>query len=141
MKLFTDRSHPIPAAGIRSRAGAVLPALALALVLIVLGFWGCGGGVRIIQENPDSGVALYMYKGKDGHLRSSNRPEASARIREFCRGPYRVIKEGNTAGRQHVIESIVGREDVVTEHWWGVRFRCEANGGATSEAGRARHDQ
>ena len=125
MKPFAGHSHPIPAVGIRSRAGAVLPAL----VLVVLGLWGCGGGVRVIQESPDSGVVLYMYKGRDGHLRSSNRPEASAKIREFCRGPYRVIKEGNTTGRQRVIESIAGADDVVTEHWWGIRFRCKADGG------------
>ena len=129
MTPLADRSYPMPAVGIRSSARVVFPAL----VLVALGFWGCAGGVRVIQEGPDSGVALYVYKGKNGHLRSSNRPEASARIRKFCRGPYRVIKEGNAGGRQRVFENIAGAEDVVTDHWWGIRFRCEANGGAMSE--------
>ncbi len=124
MKLF--ESHPMPVAGIRSRASVVLTVL----VLVAAGLWGCGGGVRIIQESQGSGVALYLYKGKDGHLHSPNRPEASAKIREWCRGPYRVIKEGNTESRQHVREGFAGLEEVVTAHWWGIRFRCEANGGA-----------
>ncbi len=131
LKPFGHCSYRMPAAGIRSRAGVVLPAL----VLVAMGMWGCGGGVRVIQESPDSGVALYLYKGGEGHLRSLNRPEASARIREFCRGPYRVINEGETQGRQRVIENVVGSDEVVTEHWWGIRFRCEATGGATDRTG------
>ncbi len=97
--------------------------------MVVMGLWGCGGGVRVVQESPDSGVAMYVYKGKDGHLRSPNRPKALAGIREFCRGSYRVLKEGQTESRQRVIEDIGGSE-VVTEHRWGIRFRCEANGKA-----------
>ncbi len=136
MKSFGHPFHPMPAVGIWSRAGVVLPGLMLAVV----GLWGCGGSVRIIQESPESGVALYVYKGKGGHLRSSSRPEAHARIREFCHGPYRVIKEGNTKGRQRVIESMDGFEEVVTEHWWGIRFHCEANGKNANRAGQTLHD-
>ena len=91
VKPFEHCFDCMSAAGIRSRAGAVF----LALVLVVPWLQGCGGGVRVIRESPDSGVALYVYKG-DGHLRSSNRPDAFAEIREFCRGPYR-----GDQGRQH----------------------------------------
>lgn len=127
----------MPAVGIWSRAGAVLPGLILA---VTAGLWGCGSGVRIVQDSPESGVALYVYKGTGGHLRSSNRPEARARIREFCGGPYRVIKEGNTKGRQRVITSMDGFEEIVTEQWWGIQFQCEASGENANSTGEARHD-
>ncbi len=108
--------HPMPIFGSRSRAGVVL------LALTCLG--GCGGGVQIIQESPTSGVAIYVYKGNDDYLSTSKRTEAFEKIREFCRGPYQVIREGKTRGRQRVVEGMGGSE-VLTEHRWGIRFHCE----------------
>ncbi len=137
MKSPEHDSHPRPAVGTRSRAGAAFAVL----VLCATGLWGCGGGVRVIRESPESGVVLYVYKGVDGHRHSVHRSEASAKMRAFCRGPYRVIKEGDTKGRPRVIEGIGDMEDVVTERWWGIRFRCEADGGAASKTGRALRDQ
>ena len=108
--------HPMPIFGSRSRAGVVL------LALTCLG--GCGGGVQIIQESPMSGVATYVYKGNDAHLSASKRTEAFEKIREFCRGTYRVVREGKTRDRQRVVEGMGGSE-VFTEHRWGIRFHCE----------------
>ena len=62
-------------------------------------------------------------KGDDGHLYTSKRTEAFDKIREFCRGPYQVLKEGKTKGRQRVVEGMGGAE-IVTEDWWGIRFQC-----------------
>ena len=84
---------------------------------------GCGGGVQVIRESPDSGVVRYLYKGNDGHLYTTKREEAFGKIQEFCGGPYQVLKEGQTKGRQRVVEGIGGTE-VVTEDWWGIRFQC-----------------
>ena len=107
----------MPTFGIWSRAGVAL--------LVALGgvTGGCGGGVEVIREGPDSGVVRYLYKGNDGHLYTSKRDEAFDQIREFCNGPYQVLKEGKTKGRQRIIEGIGGAE-VVTEDWWGIRFQC-----------------
>lgn len=88
---------------------------------VVLG--GCGGGVEVIRESPDSGVVRYLYKGDDGYLYTSKRTEAFDQIREFCSGPYEVLKEGQTKSRQRVIEGVGGAE-VVTDNWWGIRFQC-----------------
>ena len=107
----------MPTFGTWSRAGAVL----LVALGVVTG--GCGGGVQIIREGSDSGVVRYLYKGTDGHLYTSKRQEAFDRIGEFCGGPYQVLKEGQTKGRQRVIEGMGGQE-VVTEDWWGIRFQC-----------------
>ena len=100
-----------------SRAGVAL--------LVMMGglLGGCGGGVQVIREGPDSGVVRYLYKGNDGHLYTSKREEAFDKIREFCGGPYQVLKEGQTKGRQRVVEGVGGTE-VVTEDWWGIRFQC-----------------
>lgn len=107
----------MPTFGIWSRAGAAF--------LVVLGVvtGGCGGGVEVIRESPDSGVVRYLYKGNDGHLYTTKREEALDKIDEFCGGSYQVLKEGKTQGRQRVIEGMGGTE-VVTEDWWGVRFQC-----------------
>ncbi len=94
-------------------------------LVVAMGFvmGGCGGGVQVIRESPESGVVRYLYKGNDGHLSTSKRAEAFDKIREFCRGPYQVLKEGKTKGRQRVVEGMGGAE-VVTEDWWGIRFQC-----------------
>ena len=114
---FLRMEYPMPTFGIWSRAG-----VALILTLgVVTG--GCGGGVQVIREGPDSGVVRYLYKGSDGHLYTSKRAEAFDQIREFCDGPYQVLKEGKTQGRQRVVEGMGGAE-VVTENWWGIRFQC-----------------
>ena len=107
----------MPTFGTWSRPGAAL----IVALGVVTG--GCGGGVEVIRESQDSGVVRYLYKGNDGHLYTSKRTEAFDKIREFCRGPYQVLKEGQTQGRQRVIEGVGGAE-VVTEDWWGIRFQC-----------------
>ena len=85
---FLRIEYPMPTFGIWSRAGVAL--------VVAMGFvmGGCGGGVQVIRESPDSGVVRYLYKGDDGHLYTSKRGEAFDKIREFCRGPYQVLKEG-----------------------------------------------
>ena len=80
---------------------------------------GCGGGVQVIRESPDSGVVRYLYKGNDGHLYTSKRDEAFDKIQEFCGGPYQVLKEGQTKGRQR---RGYGRSEVVRAG--GIRFQC-----------------
>ena len=45
------------------------------------------------------------------------------KIREFCRGTYRVLREGKTSGRQRVVKGMGGSE-VLTENEWGIRFHC-----------------
>ena len=45
------------------------------------------------------------------------------KIQGFCRGPYRVVREGKTSGRQRVVEGMGGSE-ILTEHRWGIRFHC-----------------
>ena len=107
----------MPTFGAWSRLGAAL------LVTLGVVTAGCGGGVQVIRESPDSGVVRYLYKGNDGHLYTSKRDEAFDKIREFCGGPYQVLKEGKTKGRQRVVESMGGAE-VITEDWWGIRFQC-----------------
>lgn len=84
---------------------------------------GCGDRVHLIREGPSQGVALYFYNEGPGHLRSSNRELAFQEIKKICSGGYRVIQEGKARGRHQELEGISGSE-VLTEHWWGIRFEC-----------------
>ncbi len=93
------------------------------LMGLMMGLPGCEGAVRVIRESPDSGVVTYVYKGEEGHLRSSNRAKAFEKMREACRGPYQVLKEGKAKGRQRMVEGMGGAE-ILTESRWGIRFQC-----------------
>ena len=85
---------------------------------------GCGEGIHLIQEGDRSGVMTYLYKGTDGHMFTRNRGVAFQKIREFCQGPFDVVREGKTKGRQRVVEGALG-SDIVVEDWWGIRFQCK----------------
>lgn len=85
---------------------------------------GCGGGLQMVPEGKGRGVMMYLYKGTDGQMLTPKRGEAFESIREFCRGPFDIVKEGPTKGRQRVVEG-VGGSDIIVENWWGVRFQCE----------------
>ncbi len=79
----------------------------------------------MVPEGERRGVMTYIYKGTDGHMLTPRRGEAFQEIREFCRGPFDVMKEGPTKGRQRVVENVVGSgSDIIIENWWGIRFRC-----------------
>ncbi|MCA9472519.1 MAG: hypothetical protein MRJ96_16855 [Nitrospirales bacterium] len=85
---------------------------------------GCGAGVMLHPEGQQGGVAQYLYQAHHGHLGSPNRTEAFHQISRYCLRSYTIIKEGPTRGRKRVVEGIAG-SDVITETWWGIRFRCE----------------
>ncbi|RMH09142.1 MAG: hypothetical protein D6704_01795 [Nitrospirae bacterium] len=89
---------------------------------ILLALLGCGSGVTLVREGEQTGVVLYVYKGRHGQ--SSQRARALEMMREFCHGPYRILQEGQAPARQRVIEGIAGSE-VVEEKRWGIRFQCQ----------------
>jgi len=77
----------------------------------------------MVPEGERSGVMTYLYNGTNGQMLTPRRGEAFQKIREFCKGPFDVVKEGATKGRQRVVEGVVG-SDIIVEDWWGIRFRC-----------------
>lgn len=85
--------------------------------------FGCADGLQMIREGPRQGVMTYLYKGTDGHMVTPLRRKAVQKIREFCGGPFKVVREGKTKGRQRVVEG-VGGSDIIVEDWWGIRFQC-----------------
>ena len=84
---------------------------------------GCEGGLQMVREGDRTGVMTYLYKGTDGHMFTPLRGEAFQNIREFCRGSFNVVREGQTKGRQRVVQGVVG-SDIIVENWWGIRFQC-----------------
>ncbi len=77
----------------------------------------------MVREGDRTGVMTYLYKGTDGQMFTPRRGEAFQKIREFCRGPFNVVREGKTKGRQRIVEGVVG-SDIIVENWWGIRFQC-----------------
>jgi hypothetical protein len=77
----------------------------------------------MVPEGEGTGVMMYLYKGTEGQMFTPRRREAFQAIREFCHGPFDVVKEGPTKGRQRVVEG-VGGSDIIVENWWGIRFQC-----------------
>ena len=94
------------------------------VLVLCLSLSGCGTGVQLIREGEMGGVVRYLYKENEGHLLSSHRGEAFRQIKKFCVGPYDVVQEGPTNGRSRVVEGVGGAE-IITEQWWGIRFRCK----------------
>jgi hypothetical protein len=89
---------------------------------------GCGSSVLLDPEGYHGGVVRYHYKQHQSPMLSSNRSEAFQKMREFCGGPYTIIKEGPTQGRKRVTQGF-GPEEVIMEEWWGIRFTCKEAGG------------
>jgi hypothetical protein len=90
------------------------------------GVWlvGCCSNVRLNPEGLNGGVVRYHYKQHQSPMLSSNRSDAFQKMREFCGGPYFILKEGPTQGRARVAEGF-GPEEVIREEWWGIRFTCK----------------
>ena len=105
----------MPSRGIGSRV----------FVFLIIGFLsGCGEGVQVIPESETSGVVRYIYREYQGYLLSPRRAQAMEEAQKFCGGSVRILREGPTRGRKHVVEGIAGG-DVIEETWWGMRFHCK----------------
>lgn len=88
---------------------------------------GCGSGVELIQEGMGQGVVQYRYQSFQNPLLVPLRAEAIAEIDRVCLGAYRIVREGQTRARERIVEGVAGPE-IVTEHWWGIRFQCASTG-------------
>ena len=84
---------------------------------------GCGGGLRLVLDDDHRGVMMYRYKETQGPMLTPRRGEAFQKIRELCRGPFTIVREGETRGRQRMVEGVGGSE-IIIENWWGIRFHC-----------------
>ena len=85
---------------------------------------GCGSNVLLDPEGYHGGVVRYHYKQHQSPMLSSNRSEAFQKMKEFCGGPYVILREGPTKGRKRVTQGF-GPDEVITEEWWGMRFTCK----------------
>ncbi len=95
-----------------------------ALAALLLFCAGCGEGAKLVQADEQGGVATYPYREQVGHMATRFRGEAIQLIEEHCPGGYAIIKEGEVQGRNRITSTLTGGE-VVTEHRWGIRFRCK----------------
>jgi hypothetical protein len=94
-------------------------------VLFVIVLVGCAEGAKLVQESEDGGVVAYPVKGEQGSMLSSFRKDALALMKEKCRGPYTIIREGETKGRTRMASSMEGAQEIVQERRWGIQFQCK----------------
>ena len=93
----------------------------MAAMCLFLG--ACGEGVKLVQDTGTGGVVTYPYK-ENGHLLSPFRKEAFEMITLRCPAGYRIVKEGETRGRQRISDN-QGAEEAVRERRWGIQFACK----------------
>ncbi|GKS56590.1 hypothetical protein YTPLAS18_01170 [Nitrospira sp.] len=77
-----------------------------------------------MQETEKGGIAVYPYVPERGAMTSSFRAEAMRLIDRRCGGRYRIVREGETKGRDRVSTVVPGAEEIVRDHRWGVQFEC-----------------
>ena len=84
---------------------------------------GCMEGVKVVQVTENGGVVTYPLKRDQETIYSPYRADALKVIEEQCRGPYRIVKEGETKGVTR--NSGLDADDLVTtRRFWGLQFRC-----------------
>lgn len=85
--------------------------------------WGCSEGLNLVQSSDTGGVVVYPFK-EQGALLSPFRKEALQLMQQHCRGPYRILREGETKGRSRINENVSGMEEI-RERRWGIEFECK----------------
>ena len=94
-------------------------------VLFAFALAGCADGAKLVQEREDGGVVAYPFKGEQGSMLSSFRKDALALMKEKCRGPYTIVREGETKGRTRMAGHVEGSQEIVQERRWGIQFQCK----------------
>jgi len=97
----------------------------VAIAAAYLAVTGCADGAKIVQDGDGGGVAVYPFKGEQGHLLSSFRKDALSLMQQKCGGPYTIVREGETKSRARVAETVQGSQEMVQERRWGIEFRCK----------------
>ena len=92
---------------------------------IFIALAGCGEGAKFLQEKEDGGIVAYPFTGEQGSMLSSFRTDALVLMKEKCRGPYTIVREGETQGRTRIISPVPGAQEVVEERRWGIQFQCK----------------
>ena len=96
----------------------------MAVICLISG--GCTDGAKIVQQHDGGGVAIYPFKEGQGPMLSAFRNEALDLMKEACRGgPYSIVREGETKGRNRVVSPLDGTQEVIHERRWGMQFECQ----------------
>ncbi len=96
----------------------------LVLTVAVAGILGCADTIQLVPSGDKGGVVTYPVKGSSGAITSPYRREALLAIDQYCRGPYDLLREGETRSRTHEAHTGVGAEMTVQRRW-GIQFRCQ----------------
>jgi hypothetical protein len=107
--------------GIRRSRSSLLAVMRSMLVMLV--FYGCSEGLRLVQSSESGGIVVYPFK-ESGSLLSPFRKDALEMMQQHCGGSYRIVREGETKARSRINENPGGMEEI-RERRWGIEFECK----------------
>jgi hypothetical protein len=93
------------------------------VLAVILSLAGCSQGAKLVKADETGGTVIYPF-GERGSLLAPFRQDALRLIADHCRGPYRVVREGETRSRSRINENPAGGE-VIQERRWGIEFECK----------------
>jgi hypothetical protein len=94
-----------------------------AVLAAVVCLAGCSEGAKLVKADETGGTVIYPF-GERGSLLSPFRQAAFGLMADHCRGPYRIVREGETKSRSRINENPAGGE-VIQERRWGIEFECK----------------
>jgi hypothetical protein len=106
------------------RAGVTQGSLVVLLALSLVET-GCAEGARLVQVNNEGGVVTYpLKKDRESIYASPFRTDALNMIEQRCGKSYTIVLEGETRGQSRR-SGEEGEDEVSTQRFWGLQFRCK----------------
>lgn len=86
---------------------------------------GCAEGARFAQVSDEGGVVTYpLKKDRESIYASPFRTDALNMIEQRCGKSYTIVREGETQGQSRR-SGREGEDEVSTQRFWGLQFRCK----------------
>ena len=87
---------------------------------------GCAEGAKLVQVTDSGGVVTYPLKrDRESIYASPFRGDALTLIDQQCGGRYTIVREGETKGRSYASGREGGDDEIATQRFWGLQFRCK----------------
>lgn len=97
-------------------------AILLTMLVVVI---GCAEGARLVQVTDRGGVVVYpLKKDRESIYASPFRADALTMIEQHCGKSYTIVREGEAEGQRRR-SGREGEDEVSTQRFWGLRFRCQ----------------
>lgn len=103
----------------------MMPCIRVILPAVCLLCVGCVDGAKLVRVTEMGGIVTYpLKKDRESIYSSPFRADALKLIEEHCKGPYRIVREGESRG-QSIMSGAEGEDRVATRRFWGLQFQCK----------------